>query len=107
MRLSHRLGRGIAWNAMAAVFTNGANLLTALVLANLLGRETFGEFAIVQSTIASVAGIAQVATGLTATKFVAQYRSQDKKKAGRILGLCSVVTVLTGLVGAFLLLFGC
>jgi O-antigen/teichoic acid export membrane protein len=106
MRLRYRLGRGIAWNTLAAVSTNGANFLTALLLANILGKDAFGEFAIVQSTILSVAGIAQVATGLTATKFVAQYRDANKKQAGRVIGICALATAVTGLIGALLLLLG-
>ena len=106
MQLSHRLGRAITWNVVAAASTSGANLLTALILGNTLGREIFGEFAIVQSTVISAAGVAQLAMGLTATKFVAQYRDESKDRAGRILGLCTVVTALTGLLGSLVLSLG-
>lgn len=106
MRVTQRLGRGIAWNTLAAVSTNGANFLTALALANILGKEIFGELAIVQSTLLSVAGIAQVATGLTATKFVAQFRDRNKDQAGRVIGLCAIATALTGVVGVLVLLLG-
>ena len=106
MRLGYRLVRGVAWNVLAAAFTNGGNLLTTLILANILGKETLGEFAIAQSTILSISGIAQVAVGLTANKFVAQYRSEYKERAGQVLGLCAIVTVLTGCIGTCTLLFG-
>ena len=104
MELNRRLGRGIAWNAVAAASTSLSNFLTALALANILGKAVFGEFAIVWSTILSVSGIAQFAMGLTATKFVAQYRSENKERAGRVLALCSLLTVITGAIGALVLL---
>lgn len=39
--------------------------------------------------------------GLTATKYVAEYRSLDPAKAGRILGLSSVVAWASGSIAAF------
>jgi O-antigen/teichoic acid export membrane protein len=103
MQLGHRLGRAIAWNILAAGSTAGANLVAAVILANILGRDVFGELGIVQSTIMSVGGIAQLATGLAATKYVAEYRLERKESAGEVLGLCAAATALTGAFGAIVL----
>ena len=58
----------------------------------------------IQSTLTTFVGIAQAAGGITATKYVAEFRSSDKQKAGRVLGLCTVTTVATGLVATLLVL---
>ena len=47
-----------------------------LVSANLLGRFAFGEFTVVQGTLSTVGALAQVATGYTATKYVAELRER-------------------------------
>jgi O-antigen/teichoic acid export membrane protein len=64
----------------------------------MLGLELFGQYALVQTTLLTVAFVAQVATGTTATKYVAEYRSSDPGRAGRIAGLCALVTLATSAI---------
>jgi O-antigen/teichoic acid export membrane protein len=94
--LRARLRTGIAWNVVAAASTQGAVFVANLTLANLLGRHAFGEYAMLQSTVVTLAAIAQVSTGYTATKYVAEFRRHDPERAGRVLGLCSRLSLLTG-----------
>jgi O-antigen/teichoic acid export membrane protein len=76
----------------------GGTLLLGVLLANILGRQGFGRFAMVQSTVLTVAAISQLAMGYTATKYIAEFRSTDRARAGRLLALCSLVGHTTGLV---------
>lgn len=102
--LRARFQRGIGWNVAGAILNNGANFLTNIAIANLLGREIFGEYGMIQSTLMTFVGIAQAAGGITATKYVAEFRSSDKEKAGRVLGLCSATTAVTGVIATLLIL---
>lgn len=99
-----RFARGVYWNGLGTLFAQGSVFLTAVLLARLLGKEVFGELGIIQSTLLTLTSIAQVSTGLTATKYVAEFRDADKARAGRVLGLCSVLTLATGVVATALLL---
>jgi O-antigen/teichoic acid export membrane protein len=96
-----RLVRAVSWNFAAAVFSQGSALLLGVLLANILGRAEFGRFAIVQSTLLTVAAMSQLAMGYTATKYIAEFRNTDTVRTGRLLGLCSTVAhgmgVLAGL----------
>lgn len=76
-----------------------------IVVANLLGKESFGQYSMVYSTLLAFSFIAQVATGFTATKYVAEFRISDPERAGRILGLCSLVSLLTAFIATALLVF--
>jgi len=67
-------------------------------------KQSFGEYAMVQSTLLMVATLSQLATGYTASKYIAEYRSSDPERAGRIMGLCALVSALMAGVGAFLLI---
>ena len=67
-------------------------------------KQSFGEYAMVQSTLLTVATLSQLATGYTASKYIAEYRSSDPERAGRIMGLCALVSALMAGVGAFLLI---
>jgi O-antigen/teichoic acid export membrane protein len=102
--LRARFQAGIFWNAVAAVATQGSTFLANLFIANLLGRDGFGEFSIVYTTVLAAAGIAQVATGITATKYVAEFRDVEKERAGRVLGLCSLVSLVGGIVATILVM---
>lgn len=93
-----RFARGITWNVVSAVFMQGSVFLTNVIIANILGREVFGEFGMIQNTVLIFAGMAQMAMGLTATKYIAEFRSSDQVRAGRILGLCSSVSFITAFV---------
>jgi O-antigen/teichoic acid export membrane protein len=102
--LAGRFVHGVFWNLVGTLFAQGSVFLTAIILARLLGKEVFGEFGMIQSTLLTLTSIAQISTGLTATKYVAEFRDADKARAGRVLGLCSVLTLVTGVVATALLL---
>ena len=91
---------GVGFNLLASAFNQGSTLVVNLLVANLLGREIFGEYTIVLATIATIAAIAQASMGYTATKHVAEFRSVEPGRASRVLGLCAVVSGVTASVAA-------
>jgi len=104
MRLRDRLIKGTAMNLVAVAFNQGSTLIVNIIVARILLKQSFGEYAMVQSTLLTVATFSQLATGYTASKYIAEYRSSDPKRAGRIMGLCALVSVLMACVGVFLLI---
>lgn len=101
--LRARFQRGVVWSIAAALATSGFNFVLRVIVARLFGRDGFGQFGMVLSTVATVAGIAQLAMSFTATKFVAEFRSSDPVRAGRIIGLASIVSLVTGSLAAIAL----
>jgi len=89
-----------------ALFTQGSTFGINLVVANILGRIVYGEFTILLSTALTLSTIAQLATGITATKYVAESRSVDSTKTGRILGLCAALSIIMAITTSLLLLIG-
>ena len=57
----------------------------SVVVARLLGRESFGRFGIIGGTIATFTVVATMGMGIAATKLVAQNRAKDPARAGRSL----------------------
>lgn len=107
--LSHlggRFSRGVFWSLIGTGFAQGSMFLTAIILARMLGKDVFGELGMIQSTLLTFSSVAQIATGVTATKYVAEFRDADKARAGRVLGLCAVLTLGTGLAATVLLAVG-
>ena len=66
------------------------------MLARFLGKEGFGELGILQSTIGSLGVLAGFGLGITATKHVAEFKSKDPSKAGRIMALSSLTAMISG-----------
>lgn len=94
--LLRRLQTGITRNLVAAVFNQGSTFALNVVAAWVLGRLRFGEFTIIQTTLSTVSGLGQLATGYTATKYVAEFRNREPARASNVLGLCAAVSGFTG-----------
>jgi len=104
MRLRDRLIKGTWFNLIAVAFNQGSTLIVNILIARILMKQTFGEYAMVQSTLLTVSTLSQLAIGYTAAKYIAEYRSIDPERAGRVMGLCALVSAVMASVGAFLLI---
>ena len=71
-------------------------MLASILVARMLGKEGFGELGIIQSSIGMFGVFAGFGLGVTATKYVAEFREQNPIKAGKIIGLSSIVSLSTG-----------
>jgi O-antigen/teichoic acid export membrane protein len=97
----YRALRGVVWNILGSVVGQGGTFLSSVVLARVVGKQPFGRFALIQSTAIALTSLASLGLGVTATKYVSEYRDRQPDKAGRILGLSSVVALATSLCSAF------
>jgi O-antigen/teichoic acid export membrane protein len=102
--LRARFTRGVFWSLTGAVISRGLTLTASIACARLLGKAGFGELGIIQSTVGTFGMFAGLGLGLTATKYVAEFREQDASKAGRILALSGVAATVSGILMAFLLI---
>lgn len=91
-----RLVVGAFWSIAGAMISRGLTLLATVVVARLLGQETYGALGIVQSTVGMFGVFAGFGMGITATKYVAELRERDPTRAGQILGLSGLVALVSG-----------
>src|ERR1700688_3805570 len=85
--LRARVTLGIVWSLAGAVVSRGFLLAASVACARFLGREGFGALGMIQSTAGMFGVFAGLGLGLTATKYVSEFRRRDPAKAGRILAL--------------------
>jgi O-antigen/teichoic acid export membrane protein len=85
-----------SWSIAAAIVARGANLAAMILCARLLTQQSFGEVAIVQSTVGMFGPIAGLGLAATTTKFLAEYRDTDRVRAGRLLGLSLLLAAAAG-----------
>ncbi len=95
-----RLVRGVSWTVLGNAVSQGSSFLSAIFLARLLGKLEYGQFAVIQSTVLALSSLAGMGLGITATKYVSQYRSNDPRRVGQVLGLSSSTAILASLLCA-------
>ena len=94
--LGYRLAHGAFWSLVGAVISRALALLAAILVARQLGPEGFGELGIIQSTVGMFGVFAGFGLGMTATKYVAEFRRKDPAKAGRIMAMSGMVALISG-----------
>jgi O-antigen/teichoic acid export membrane protein len=94
--LRARFALGAFWSVAGALASRGFLLAASVVCARLLGKEGFGALGMIQSTAGMFGVFAGLGLGLTATKYVSEFRRQDPIRAGRILALSASAAFLSG-----------
>ena len=108
--LRARFAAGAFWSVLGAVISRGFLLAASVVCAWFLGKEGFGALGMIQSTAGMFGIFAGLGLGITATKYVSEFRRQDPLRTGRILALSasaafvsgSIITVLVILLAPYL-----
>ena len=87
--LGYRLAKGAFWSLAGALISRGLGLLSAILVGRILGKQEYGELGIIQNTIGMFGTLAGFGMGLTANKYVAEFKRTDPAHAGRIIALAS------------------
>ncbi|ATS02447.1 oligosaccharide flippase family protein [Porphyromonas gingivalis] len=107
---STSLGRkfisGVVWSFLGSALSKFFVLLGGILSARILGKEAFGQFGMVKSTISMFVILGSSGLGLTATKYISEYREQLEQKVFRIYLLTSRAATILGLFLVFLMFFG-
>lgn len=93
--LRARFTTGVFWSLAGAVISRGFTLAASIMCARFLGSSGFGELGIIQSTVGTFGLFAGLGLGLTATKYVAEFREKDPEKVGRILALSGLAALVS------------
>lgn len=102
---ARRIARGAFWTLVGAAAARVLRLPISVILARLMGPSNFGELGIISGSIDLFVVFAGFGLGLTATKHVAEFRTRDRQRAGRILAVSVIVATVSGIAFAILLYF--
>ena len=101
-----RVVGGMLWSVTGTGASRATALLASIVVARLLDKTRFGEFGIIQSTVGLFGVLAGMGLGTTASKYVAEFRSADRERAGRVVALSTLSSWMAGaLMASALLVF--
>lgn len=91
-----------------AVFGNGIGnallLCAGILIARFLGKDLYGEYGVVKTTMFHIAAFSTFGLGYTSTKFIAQYISENTEHIVSIAKAALKITVVSSLVLCALLL---
>lgn len=102
--IGRRMATGAFWsftgNALAKVIT----LVSGVICAHILTKEEYGEYGMINSTISMFVIFGSAGLGVTATKFISEYKVTCKRKAGGMYLLTNRFAFFTGLLSTFVIL---
>lgn len=100
----NKLINGMAWNVIGTVLSKVLVVIASILTARILGADRNGEYSVINSTVLMFSTFAGLGLGITATRFVAEYKSKDKERCGRIIGLTNLFGFLSGFIMAITLI---
>lgn len=104
--IGSRIASGAFWSLFGAVISQLFMLVASIVVARILEVKEFGELGIIRSTVSMFSVFAGFGLGLTATKYIAELKINDKDRTGKIIGITTLFAVFTAFfISIFVLIF--
>lgn len=104
--LSSQLFKDSFWAVFGNGFGNAMLLLAGILIARLLGKDIYGEYGVVKTTMFYVASFATFGLGFTSTKYIAQYVRENKEYLKCIVRDSLEITLsFSGVIAILLLVF--
>lgn len=104
--LGIRFQRGVIWNTIGIFISRFLLIIASIIVARVLGKETYGKLGIIQSTISMFGVFAGLGLGITSTKYLAEFKLTDPDKAGKIIALTNIIALVgSGVVSILLFIF--
>jgi O-antigen/teichoic acid export membrane protein len=102
--LGNRFALGAFWSMSGTAIAQALALIASIVTARLLGKTVFGEFGMIYTTALTFGSLAGLGIGMTATRYVAEWRTKDAQRTGRIMGLSMIAAIVAASVIVVLIL---
>lgn len=104
--LNSRLLNDSFWVLFGNSVGKGLALAAGIVVARLLGKETFGEYGMIRNTLVSTAVFSTFGLGFTATKYVSENKKDNTDNISAILYYARNITLIVSGIMAIGLLIG-
>lgn len=96
--IAKRMASGALWTFTGTAIAKLIVLVAGVLCARILGKELYGEFGMVRSTINMFVALGTAGLGMTATKYISEYRKQQKERTVSIYLLTNSFAVITGVL---------
>lgn len=102
--IGNRIATGAFWSFTGTAAAKFLVLVSSIICAHILTKQEYGEFGMVRSTISMFVVFGTAGLGLTATKFISEYKEKHKERIASIYLLTNGFAIITGLIVTALVL---
>lgn len=103
--IGKRLAKGTFWTFTGTACAKLLVLVSGIICAHILTKAQYGEFGMVRSTINMFVAFGTAGLGLTAAKYISEYRFTNTSKIYSIYCLTNGFAVITGLIVTIIVFF--
>lgn len=94
------------WSLIGNSLGKGLALIAGILIARFLGKDIYGEYGVIKTTILSIGVFSTFGLGYTATKYISEYRIIDSGKIPQFLNVARKITlVFSGCMAMLVFLF--
>lgn len=102
--IGNRIATGAFWSFTGTAAAKFLVLVSSIICAHILTKQEYGEFGMVRSTISMFVVFGTAGLGLTATKFISEYKEKHKERIASVYLLTNGFAIITGLIVTALVL---
>ncbi len=104
--VSRRMAKGTFWTFTGTASAKFIVLIAGIICARILGKESYGELGIIRSTIITFLSVGIAGLGLTATKFISEYKQDQSHRIPSIYIITTRFSVILGtLISGLIIVF--
>lgn len=93
------------WAISGNGISYGLLLLGGIFIARFLGKDLYGEYGVIKTTMFNIASVATFGLNFTSTKYIAEFKQYDQSRLKAICQGALSITLITGVILAILLFF--
>ena len=94
------------WSLIGSTVGRGLSLIAGILVARFLGKDIYGEYGIIKTTLIYIEIFSTFGLGYTATKYIADYKKTNPGKVSAVCKAALKITLLTsGLMALVVLVF--
>lgn len=103
--IAKRMASGAIWSFTGTALAKFIVLVAGILCARILTQEEYGEFGMVRSTINTFVVFGMAGIGLTATKYISEYKKTQQSKISGVYILTNGFALLTGVLITLLIYY--
>lgn len=103
--IATRMVRGTFWSFTGTAIAKAIVLISGIICAHILGKDQYGELGMIRSTISMFTIIGFSGLGLTATKYIAEFKHSHKERIFSIYSLTNTFACILGVVITSLVIY--
>lgn len=101
---TNKLAKDSFWSIFGNGLGNLLLLIAGIIIARFLGKDLYGEYGIVKTTMFYIAAFSTFGLGYTSTKFISEYKGKDARQIRAIIQASFRITLVSS-VSMCILLF--